>query len=560
MGQNGHLAPRAGEATYLPRENPLFVRQQLGRQAALLQLARLDKSNLPATLRTITEVDAQTLGVERVSVWRFDSNRTAIRCDDMFFLSQGKHEKGLILQARDYPSYFRALEDSYTIAAGDAWSDPRTWEFGSGYLAENGITSMMDAPIWDGGRLIGIVCHEHTGPPRSWTSEEQEFAGAVANMVSLTFETAERITAERARRLLELVNPVLRVVLDQMLAGFVLAEAPSGRVVLVNRAAERIWRRSHQGGISLFSPGEIRTPNGSPYDQDELPLARTLASGEPVLGEELCIRRGDGTWGHVSVNVAPVHGERGDLLAGVAIIEDLTERRRLEAEYETGKHRERFVSILGHDLRGPLAAAAMAAQLLLRTDGQCPGHAREAARIIDSCNRMERMIHDLLDFARASQGGGIPVRPRPTDLEALCRSIVEETRASAPNQPLELQVRGECRGSWDAERLSQVVANLLHNAVQHGAPGRPVTLRLNGEKDRVELEVHNEGPPIPAEQLPHLFEPFRRQQGEDQKARTLGHLGLGLFIAQEIVRAHAGTIEVRSTQEEGTTFAVILPR
>jgi signal transduction histidine kinase len=537
------------------------VESQMRRQAALLALARLDKSHLSAALREITEIDARALGVERVSVWRFTADRAAIRCEDLFRFSSGCHETGLILLSRDYPSYFRALEESYTIAAHDAQCDPRTMEFLSAYLVPNGITSMMDAPVWSGGRVVGIVCHEHTGPPRVWAPEEQEFAGAAANMVSLAFEIAERWEAERSTRLLSQVNPLLRAVLDQMPAGFVLAEAPSGRVLLVNRAAERIWRRStllgEDGGpFSLANVGHL---SGAPYGRCQLPLERAVVAGETVLGEEMRIRRGDGSWGIVSVNAAPVRNELGSIAAAVAIVEDFTDRRKLEAERAQDAYRERFVGILGHDLRGPLAAATMAAQVLLRAEGPCPGHEHAARLIVASCGRMERMIHDLLDFARSRHGGGIQIAPRPMDLLAVCRSIVDETQAAAPGRSLVLHASADCHGEWDPERLAQVVSNLLGNAVQYGA-NSPIAIRLSGSGGEVVLEMHNRGPPIPAEFLPRVFDPFRSAQEGNRQARAPGSVGLGLYIAREIVRAHGGTIEARSSQEEGTTFTVRLPR
>ncbi|MBI5548513.1 MAG: GAF domain-containing sensor histidine kinase [Deltaproteobacteria bacterium] len=530
------------------------------RQVALLALARQDKTDLVKTLRTITETDARTIDIERVSVWRFVADRTAIVCEDLFRLGSGRHEQGPIFLARDCPSYFRALEESYTIAADDARSDPRTREFSRSYLEPNGITSMMDAPVWREGRLVGIVCHEHTGSPRVWAAEEQEFAGAVANMVSLTLETAERLEAEQGRRLLEQVNPLLRAVLDQMPAGFILAQAPSGRILLVNRAAYQISGRRLGETGERFAPDDPQSLVGALLSRAEMPLSRAIANGEAVIGEEMRLRRGDDSWGLISVNAAPVRNERGDIVAGVAVFEDLTERRLLEADRATGAHRDRFMGILGHDLRGPLAAASTAAQVLMRTEGACPGHALAAARIITSCGRMERMIHDLLDFARTSQGGGIPIALRPTELRALCRSIAEEAQATSPGRTLVLDAAQECWGEWDPERLAQVLSNLLANAVQHGAESQPITLRLDGGTDAAVLELHNEGSPIPEASLAHLFEPFWSLHDLRDRARPSGNLGLGLFISREIVRAHGGSIEARSSAQEGTTFTVRLPR
>lgn len=161
-------------------------------QSVLLELATFKGTDLAEFRRRVTEVGAETLGVERVSVWSYSGGRAEIVCDDLHRLGQRTHESGVRLRAEDYPHYFEALERSRTIAAADARTDPRTSEFREGYLEPLGITSMMDVPIRLHGRVVGIICHEHTGPPREWTVEEQEFAASVADHVSLALEASAR--------------------------------------------------------------------------------------------------------------------------------------------------------------------------------------------------------------------------------------------------------------------------------------------------------------------------------------------------------------------------------
>ena len=174
--------------------------QIIRHQAVLLKLARMDNSDLLAAQKRITEEDAKMLGVERVSIWLFNEDRSGIACQDLYRLSRNAHEKGLRLQAGQYPRYFQALEENRVVAANDAQSDPRTNEFTEGYLKPFEITSMMDVPVWLHGKVVGIVCHEHTGPIREWKPEEQEFAASIADLVSLTLEAAERKRAEEALR------------------------------------------------------------------------------------------------------------------------------------------------------------------------------------------------------------------------------------------------------------------------------------------------------------------------------------------------------------------------
>jgi signal transduction histidine kinase len=167
-------------------------------QAGLLELAKSDVTDLGEALAKIAEVDARTLGVERVGIWLFSPNRNRIVCQDLYLNKQNRHEQGMELLAEDYPVYFQALKESRILPADDALEDPRTHEFAEGYLKPYGISSMMDVPFRLGGEVVGIVCHEHIGPARVWSLEDQEFASSVADMVSLAFITAGRLKAEKA--------------------------------------------------------------------------------------------------------------------------------------------------------------------------------------------------------------------------------------------------------------------------------------------------------------------------------------------------------------------------
>jgi sigma-B regulation protein RsbU (phosphoserine phosphatase) len=166
------------------------------------------------------------------------------------------------------------------------------------------------------------------------------------------------------------------------------------------------------------------------------------------------------------------------------------------------------------------------------------------------------VIGDLLDLTRARLGPGIPIARRPTDLEAICQEVAAEIKAVHPDAELLRSTAGDLAGDWDADRLTQVVSNLVGNALQHG-DGTRVKVVAQGMKDEVLLSVHNDGRPIPEPVQASIFEPFARYAPTEGSTKSLG---LGLFIARAIVLAHGGTINVSSTADRGTTFAVKLPR
>ena len=223
---------------------------------------------------------------------------------------------------------------------------------------------------------------------------------------------------------------------------------------------------------------------------------------------------------------------------------------RAEAERASALQ-ERLVAIVGHDLRTPLAAITLSAQSLQRRGTLGDREAAAVARVCGGAARMAGIIHDLLDFARTRQGQGIPVRLAALDAGALCRQVVAEARGAHPEARVEEDCQDGLTVQGDADRLHQALANLLGNAIQHGG-GLPIEVAARRDGDGVRLSVHNLGPAIAPDLLPHVFEPFRR--GTD---RGEG-IGLGLHIVSEIVKAHGGRVEVSSSPEAGTTFAVRL--
>jgi signal transduction histidine kinase len=230
-------------------------------------------------------------------------------------------------------------------------------------------------------------------------------------------------------------------------------------------------------------------------------------------------------------------------------------RRAVEEMKRTAEFRELLIGIVSHDLRNPLNAIAMGGAILVRSRDLAPSLARPAGRILANVERMKRIVSDLLDFTCGRLGGGIPIAARPADLADLARAVIEELELSDVHV-VESTVLGDPRGTWDPERLAQVLGNLLGNAFQHGDPSQPVRVVVDGRAtERVSLTVRNAGEPIPADVLPHVFDPFRRAGA----SRDAGGLGLGLFIAHEITRAHGGTIDVVSADRE-TAFTVTLPR
>lgn len=224
----------------------------------------------------------------------------------------------------------------------------------------------------------------------------------------------------------------------------------------------------------------------------------------------------------------------------------------LEQVSAANRAKDLYLGVLGHDLRNPLGAILMSARMMLMQSSLSLEDRRSVARIARNGERMAALIRDILDYTRGQATGGLPIAPRAVHMGEVCTAMIEEVALLHPERRITLDASGDLRGAWDRERVEQVISNLLTNALTHGVGDLRVV--AHGNDDHVAISVHNQGAPIPPEQLPHLFEPFRRG------ANSRVGLGLGLYIVSEIMRAHCGTVRVESAADTGTTFLTCWPR
>ena len=229
---------------------------------------------------------------------------------------------------------------------------------------------------------------------------------------------------------------------------------------------------------------------------------------------------------------------------------------------EVGRSRDTFLAILGHDLRSPLSAVTMSAHYLAIPGKVGPEALPTVRRISQSARTMSLMIRDLLEYTRTRLGKGIPVAPIACDIAHICEAAHDEVQAAHSDCIFDLELSGDLRGEVDPARLGQVLSNLLNNAAQHGARGLPITLCAHGDAENVTIEVRNLGRAIPADALQVIFNPLVQIPDVDGTTpdRLSTSLGLGLFIAREIVMAHGGNLLVESSYPEGTVFTAELPR
>ena len=265
-------------------------------------------------------------------------------------------------------------------------------------------------------------------------------------------------------------------------------------------------------------------------------------------------------WSHTQTSVTTedlVDMTRFNEAIDQAIAESITQYTE-----NLGLSKDRFLAILGHDLRSPVATIVTSTRFMLETAEQKGDLGAQYRKLIEgvsrSARRMNQLVADLLEFARVRFGEGIPIKRGSMDLGHLAHDVVAEVRGAYPNRELLIGATGDLRGEWDGDRLFQALTNLVSNALQHGAPDSPIRVNATADGADVVVSVANRGAPMTADQLARLFQGMNQQPTAEEHDRR--HLGLGLYIVDKIVTAHSGTVDVHSTPEGETTFSIRLPR
>ena len=510
------------------------------REHVLFELAKRDKADVAETFRAITEAAAVALDAERTSIWRLLPDGSAIVCEDSFVRAQGRHTAGDILWARDYPSYFSAIAKNRVIAAHEARSDARTRELSKAYLDVHGIKSMMDVPIWHKGRLYGVLCHEHVGPARRWTSDDETFAANLADLASVALEAGERRTAER--RWDAVMNTIQEAV-------FVLDG--EGTIVQANPLGARMIERAG-GGVTLAERMEVvefRDEQGRVIPADRTGGRRSLR-GEIVRGEinHLVFKR-TGERRSFRITSAPMRD--GDRIHSVVVVmADVTE------EVAFDRLKREVLAALAHEFKTPVAIVKGYAQHMSKRPDASPADRPMLAAIERASNRLARLIDDLVDVSVISLGR-LVLHREPVELTAMLRSVVRWA-APATRHRLVVNAPEAVAVSADRARLEQAVRQLVDNAIRYSPLGGDVEIDVAPSDNDVMISVRDRGIGIPADQQNRIFELyFRAHAGTPH---DVGGLGIGLFMAREITIRHGGVMWFESEEGRGSTFYMRLPR
>ncbi|WP_341870995.1 ATP-binding protein, partial [Corallococcus llansteffanensis] len=425
-------------------------------------------------------------------------------------------------------------------------------------LRREGLRALYGIPLMDGERLRGVA---YMGSRTAFTFSDADTLlfhavaqRASAHISQVELHAREHAARQQAEESLALLDSFLEAV--PLGIAFLDLELRHVRVNGTLAAINHQPVEAHRGRTLREMAGD------SLAEPIERIMRRVLERGESV--QDVFLERTDAARGSTTywqVDYFPVRTQDGALLGVGAAVVDISDHKHAEATLQQAlDFREELLAILGHDLRNPLHAVTASAFMLGRAPGLDDASKRAVDRIRKSSARMGRMINDILDFARTRLGGGIPVNARHVNMDELCQGALEELQVTYPERPLPLKTRGgNLEGHWDPDRVTQVLGNLVVNALQHARSDSPVCTTLTDAGADVVMCVHNEGDPIPEDLLPRLFDPFKASRAPEESGKHRS-LGLGLYIVHEIVQMHGGSVQVDSSAERGTTFTVRWPR
>jgi len=523
---------------------------------ALLALAESHAPSLEARLRQITETGASTLNVQRVSVWLCNDDHRSAVCRDLFLREPGRHERPAPLNVQRYRNYFGYLEKDRTLTVEDALRDPRTHDLVETYLAPEGVTSKMDAVIRRGGQIVGMICHEHTGPPREWTLEEQNFAASLANMVSAALEEEERRLAEAEQRR-------LNAAIAQAAEAVVITDR-YGRIEYVNPSFERVTGYTRDEALGE-TPRILKS--GKQDDAFYRQMWETILSGH-IWDGHLVNRRKDGSTYEEHMTITPVYGDDGEIVHFIAVKQDVTEKKNLEEQLAQSQKLEavgRLAGGVAHDFNNLLTAIIGFSRMIL--DDLKPAHPLrpDMEEILGAGERAAHLTRQLLAFSRKEIVQVTPVDLRET-VKQLAR-LLERTLGEDVRLELQVDEKGGLVMA-DPGHLEQVILNLAINARDAMPKGGTLTIGTERAvvdaaqcKDRlnlfpgpyVVLRVRDTGHGMTEEVRKRIFEPFFTTKEEGRGT------GLGLSTVYGIVQSCKGHIDVDSAPGEGAEFRLYFP-
>jgi hypothetical protein len=552
---------------------------------------------ITASFEEITEAIADSLLVDRVSIWMFEDNQSTLVTRSLFLRQSRKHESGKTIKESDFPIYFANIKTLSIIDANDAHTDLRTREFSSSYLQPEGIGAMLDIPIFGGGEMIGVLCLEHVGGQRIWTTDEKTFSEALRSLITLSIESRAR---HEAQTLLEQANADLeqKVALrtrDIEAANLKLHEEIVERrnaetqlkvfQLFANDATQGLLIARFDRAIRYANPTLLKLMEMQDFSPNESADLVTYFTGEsqeifhkkvlPAIhaegqwSGELQLQCNNGKSCPVYASIFDLHDEQDNPTYIACILADIRAQKEVERQLLIAKAsaeaadraKSMFIASMSHELRTPLNSIIGFTSVILQGIAGDINQRQhdQLSRVLSSAKHLLSLITDVIDISKIEAGYN-DIHCEDFELS----KVIEEAITAVHNQrkdkgiALMLDLDHSITLHTDRKRTLQCVLNLISNAVKYSEQGTisVKTLRID---DQVTISVADTGIGISKEAQAKLFMPFERIDTH-LRVKNPG-TGLGLYLTRKITQEFLhGEISMHSTEGKGSTFTIEIPQ
>ncbi|TVR72401.1 MAG: PAS domain S-box protein [Marinilabiliales bacterium] len=536
---------------------------------ALLQRAGIAKialepfavgGDMPDAIEHIAEVLSETIDVARTGIWQLSDTRTELKSLTVYERGKGKHTRGEILKTGVFPSYFRAMMTETRIYAEDAQNDLRTAELADSYLKPLGISSLLDSGIISEGRLIGVVCCEHTGPVRNWHPDEEAFVSTVASMVAQLFVNHERRLAEKT---LEESEKKYRSLTNQLPVG-VYRTTTDGQLVFANPALVRMLG---YGSVEELLQLNVSQLYVNPSEREKQFKAKEY--NDKVVQSEFRLWRKSGEQIWVKDNSRLLLDSNGKPEYFDGVLEDITgqkasEKALLEAKEkaeESDRLKSMFLANISHEVRTPMNAITGFLELL-KSSGMTIDELKKHVNIIDQgAQRLMSTINDIVEISRI-ESGHVEIVLSEVSVSDMMSYHYDFFRQDSVSKGIEFRLTDKSVDEvstiiTDRHKLDSILTNLLINALKFTPEGGYVEFGNYREDDLLVLYVRDTGIGIPVDQQDIIFERF--VQVKMDGGRSYEGSGLGLAISRAYAGMIDGEIRVESSEGTGSTFYLRVP-
>jgi PAS domain S-box-containing protein len=533
------------------------LEKQRNALASLATNEILTAGNIEKAKSILTEVSSDVLNVDRSSIWRLSENKNELICIDLFEKLKGVHSSGMVLKAKDYPNYFKALKENSQISVEDAQNDPKTSEFKEHYLIPLGIKSMLDSVLLSKDGIIGVFCFEHTGEKRVWHPHEESFANTVASLLVKTYAIDEAKEAEKhismLANALESVNESVSIT------------DTSNKIIYVNQAFTKTYGYSDSEiiGKNISILGSDKNPPGI-HEKIHSTVIKGLWQGELINTKK------GGDEFPIYLSSAPILDKKGNTIAFIGVANDITENKKAEEALRKAKEKAEemnrikssFLANMSHEVRTPLVAILGFSELLSDMVKE-----PEIKNFVDMIHaggvRLLDTLNLILDLS-IIESQKMNIRYKEVEIVKEIKDTIALFEKFADKKNLKLKIKSEFKSlifNSDEKIIRQILNNLINNGIKYTSNGG-VTITLQKEKSNdkhyISIRVEDTGIGIPKEKQELIWEEFR--QASEGLNRSFEGAGLGLSITKKFVEKLGGKIILEKSEVDiGSVFKVIFP-